>query len=73
MTSGASRIPFDVETRRCIREAGYELDEILPAGCEIAVRKGANVPTGGGMHDVTCGIAPELIEVAERAARALNI
>lgn len=72
-TSGASRIPFDVETRRCVREAGYEFEDVLPQGHEIAVRKGANVHTGGGIHDVTAEIAPELIEVAQRAARTLDI
>lgn len=72
-TSGASRIPFDVETRRCVREAGYELEDVPPEGRVITVRKGANVHTGGGIHDVTWEIAPALKEVAERAARALDI
>ncbi len=72
-TSGASRIPLDAETRRCVREAGYEIEAIPPPGCAFAVRKGANVHTGGGIHDVTDEIAPALCAVAERAARALDI
>jgi len=72
-THGASRIPLDAETRRCVREAGYELEDVPPSGREIVVRKGANVHTGGGIHDVTSEIAPALIEVAEKAARVLDI
>jgi GNAT-family acetyltransferase (TIGR03103 family) len=72
-THGASRIPFDVETRRCVREAGYELEDVPPFGREIVVRKAANVHTGGGIYDVTAEISPALREVAERAARVLDI
>jgi GNAT-family acetyltransferase (TIGR03103 family) len=72
-TSGASRIPFDAETRRCVREAGFELEDVPPRGVDIMVRKGANVHTGGTIHDVTSEISPHLVEVAERAARALDI
>lgn len=72
-TSGESKIPIDDETRRCVREAGYELTDILPADHTITVRKAANLHTGGTIHDVTIELHPDLVVVALRAARALSI
>jgi GNAT-family acetyltransferase (TIGR03103 family) len=72
-THGESRIPLDSETRRCVREAGYGLDDVPPSGAEITVRKGANVHTGGTIHDVTSQISAALVAAAERAAQALTI
>ncbi|HEX5659046.1 MAG TPA: hypothetical protein VFX59_17750 [Polyangiales bacterium] len=72
-TSGESRIPLDEETRRCVRDAGYELDDILPRGITVQVRRAANVHTGGTIHDVTDQVSTDLVEAACRAARALAI
>ena len=51
-TGGESRIPLDSETDRIIRAAGYTMDDILPEGQELQVRKTANLHTGGTIHDV---------------------
>ena len=72
-TSGESRIPVDEETRRTLRDAGYELDSLLPAGTRLAVRKTANLHTGGTLEDVTTRLHPALAEAAISAARALEI
>ncbi len=72
-TAGESKIPVDDETRRCVREAGYELTDVLPARSTIVVRKAANLHTGGTIHDVTQELHPDLVVVALRAARALAI
>ncbi len=72
-TDGASSIPCDEETLRCIREAGYDYDSILPAGERLPVRGGANVHTGGTIYDVTRLISDELRQVARRAAQVLEI
>jgi GNAT-family acetyltransferase (TIGR03103 family) len=72
-TCGEARIPLDEETRRCVREAGYELDDVLPDDVSIQVRRAANVHTGGTIHDVTEHVSAELADVARRAARALSI
>ena len=72
-TSGESSIPFDLETERCVREAGYELSQILPSGQALTVRNTANVHTGGTIHDVTHELHPTLGEVACRAAQVLDI
>jgi GNAT-family acetyltransferase (TIGR03103 family) len=72
-TGGESRIPLDEETRRCVAKAGYALDDVLPEGEVLAVRKSANLHTGGTIHDVTGEVHPRLIEAAVMAARAINI
>jgi GNAT-family acetyltransferase (TIGR03103 family) len=72
-TGGESRIPVDSETRRCLADAGYTLDDVVPKGEHVQVRRTANLHTGGTIHDVTPKLAPELDEVARRAARALEI
>ncbi len=72
-TGGESRIPLDAETERCIATAGYHLDSVLPTDQVLAVRKTANLHTGGTIHDVTEHLHPRLIEAAKAAARALDI
>lgn len=72
-TDGESRIPLDDETKRCVCAAGYRMATILPAGTRLTVRKTANLHTGGTITDVTDRLHPALREVAERAARALDI
>lgn len=72
-TGGESRIPLDEETRRCLRDAGFDLDSVLEQGQRLAVRRTANLHTGGTLEDVTAQLHPELVEAAVRAARALDI
>ncbi|MET1756610.1 N-acetylglutaminylglutamine synthetase [Novosphingobium sp. RD2P27] len=72
-TAGESRIPVDAETARIVRLAGYTMDDILPAGEELQVRKTANLHTGGTIHDVTDSVHPELVEAAVAAARSIDI
>jgi len=72
-TKGESRIPLDAETERCIRESAYNLDSILPEGEKLAVRKTANLHTGGTIHDVTKRLHPELADAAVRAAQTLDM
>jgi len=47
--------------------------DVLPAGEVLAVRKTANLHTGGTIHDVTVALHPRLREAAERAAAVLDI
>ncbi|MFZ2101904.1 MAG: N-acetylglutaminylglutamine synthetase [Oricola sp.] len=72
-TGGESRIPLDGETERTIGEAGYRLDDVLPAETQLAVRKTANLHTGGTIHDVTDIVDPALVDAAVTAARAIDI
>lgn len=72
-TGGESRIPLDDETERVTKLEGYAMDDVLPAGETIRVRKTANLHTGGTIHDVTPQLHATLREVAERAAAAIDI
>lgn len=72
-TGGESRIPLDAETERCVAAAGLGMDDVPEQGREIAVRKTANLHTGGTIHDVTAETHPRLIAAAVAAARAIEI
>jgi GNAT-family acetyltransferase (TIGR03103 family) len=73
VTGGESKIPTDVETERCVRKAGYGMDDVPPEGVCFPVRKAANLHTGGTIHDVTEHVHPRLKEAAIRVARAIGI
>ena len=72
-TDGESRIPLDDETDRAIRAAGHRLDDILAGGECLAVRKTANLHTGGTIHDVTNDLHSDLAMAAVNGARTLDI
>jgi GNAT-family acetyltransferase (TIGR03103 family) len=72
-TGGESRIPKDAETLRTLHGAGLDYDSVLPAGECLAVRKTANLHTGGTLEDVTAILHPALRDAAIKAARALEI
>ncbi|KIZ33026.1 N-acetylglutaminylglutamine synthetase, partial [Rhodopseudomonas palustris] len=72
-TGGESQIPLDRETERAVAAAGYSLDDCLPKGVSLAVRKTANLHTGGTIHDVTPVLHPDLAAAAIAGARALDI
>ncbi|MEG1039845.1 MAG: N-acetylglutaminylglutamine synthetase [Pseudomonas sp.] len=72
-TGGESRIPLDDETQRTLHAAGVDYDNVLPAGQRLAVRRTANLHTGGCLEDVTARLHSALAEAAIRAARALDI
>ena len=72
-TDGASEIPLDAETKRCVADGGFALDDVLPKGATLIVHGAANVHTGGTITDVTAAVHPTLRDVARRASRALDI
>jgi GNAT-family acetyltransferase (TIGR03103 family) len=72
-TGGESSIPLNSETERCVGRAGYSLDDVPPAGEKFAVRKTANLHTGGTIHDVTEILHPSLAEAAISVAKAIDI
>lgn len=72
-TGGESRIPRDDETLRTVQAAGLTYASVLPAGQRLAVRRTANLHTGGCLEDVTARLHPVLAEAAVQAARALDI
>jgi GNAT-family acetyltransferase (TIGR03103 family) len=72
-TGGESVIPMDEGTFSTVRAHGHELDEVLPVGVELEVRRTANLHTGGTIHDVTDQLHPALVNASVRASRALDI
>ena len=72
-TGGESKIPMDAETERSVKLAGHKMDEVLAEGQKLAVRKTANLHTGGTLHDVTHILHPRLCAAAIEAAKALEI
>lgn len=72
-TGGESRIPLDDELKRTVHNAGYVIDDILPNGEELQVRKAANLHVGGTIHDVTSELHEDIKEAAIKAAHALQI
>lgn len=72
-TGGESRIPLDGETDRALAEQGLDMESVLEAGREVAVRKTANLHTGGTIHDVTDNVHPVLVDAAIKVARAIEI
>lgn len=72
-TGGESIIPIDAECERCLGAIGYTLDAVPAEGVEFAVRRTANLHTGGTIHDVTAELHPNLAAGAVAAARALEI
>jgi GNAT-family acetyltransferase (TIGR03103 family) len=72
-TGGESRIPLDEGTQETVRAQGHELDDVLPGGQELEVRRTANLHTGGTISDVTAQLHPALVTAAVRASRALDI
>ncbi|GGB59718.1 GNAT family N-acetyltransferase [Roseibium aquae] len=72
-TGGESKIELNDETHRCLDAAGYGLDDVLPQGERLAVRRTANLHTGGTIHDVTAETHHVLIDAAIRAAKAIEI
>ena len=72
-TGGESTIPVDIETERCLSEAGLTLASVPDDGSEVFVRRTANLHTGGTIHDVTGEVHPRLAEAAIKAARTIDI
>ncbi len=72
-TQGESRIPLDAATTACVAARGHALDDVLPYGEKLLVRRTANLHTGGTITDVTARLHPALAEAGLSAARALEI
>jgi GNAT-family acetyltransferase (TIGR03103 family) len=72
-TGGESTIPVDDTTAEVVAAAGHSMDDVLPAGERLRVRRTANLHTGGTIEDVTGRLHPTIAEAAVRASRAIGI
>ena len=68
-THGESTIPVDDLTADTVREAGWELDDVLPLNERLIVRRTANLHTGGTIRDVTDDLNPKLAQGGHRRRR----
>ncbi|MCI2240103.1 N-acetylglutaminylglutamine synthetase [Paenibacillus sp. TRM 82003] len=72
-TGGESSIPLDDTTEAVVHDAGFGMDDVLPRGERLEVRRTANLHTGGTIEDVTDDLHPDLVDAAVAASRALGI
>ncbi|TXR57915.1 N-acetylglutaminylglutamine synthetase [Quadrisphaera setariae] len=72
-TGGESTVPLDETTEAVVADAGYRMDDVLPRGEVLAVRRTANLHTGGTIEDVTDRLHPVVAEAARRASRVIGI
>ncbi|MEE4276863.1 MAG: N-acetylglutaminylglutamine synthetase [Halieaceae bacterium] len=72
-TNGESVIRIDNDALSALASQGFEPDSVPPSGAVVAVRKTANLHTGGTMHDVTDRLHSVLVDAAVKAARQLSI
>jgi GNAT-family acetyltransferase (TIGR03103 family) len=72
-TGGESSIPVDDHTVQTVRDAGYDLDDVLAEHEVLQVRRTANLHTGGTIHDVTAELHPTLVDASVKAAQAIGI
>jgi GNAT-family acetyltransferase (TIGR03103 family) len=72
-TGGESRIPLDDTTAAVVADAAHGMDDVLPAGERLRVRRTANLHTGGTIEDVTDRLHPAIAEAAVEASRAIGI
>ena len=72
-TGGESSIPLDEVTEATVEETGWTLDDVLPEGERLTVRRTANLHTGGTIHDVTDRLHPALVDAAVTASKVLRL
>lgn len=68
-----TKIKVDYHTKALLKEAGLSLDDVLPFGKEIMLKKTANLSTGGTSTDVTDTVHPFNVFLAERIARLFQL
>ncbi|MFO0990545.1 MAG: ATP-grasp domain-containing protein [Hyphomicrobiales bacterium] len=67
------RITLDSEMVALIREQGFGLSDVMPAGKRILLRRNSNLATGGRLEDVTEELHPDNRVMAETIARVLHL
>jgi cyanophycin synthetase len=68
-----TEIAIDNQTLRCIRNAGYEIDSVLPKDERLGLKTTANISTGGTAIDMTDQVHPENVFLFERIARIIGL
>ncbi|MER3431406.1 MAG: cyanophycin synthetase [Blastocatellia bacterium] len=68
-----TQIEIDGQTVRLIKNAGYDLDSVLPEGERLYLKTTANISTGGTAIDVTDEVHPKNVFLFERIARIIGL
>ncbi|MEO7660328.1 MAG: cyanophycin synthetase, partial [Pyrinomonadaceae bacterium] len=68
-----TQIDVDGQTMRCVRNAGYEIESVLPKGEVLHLKTTANISTGGTAIDCTDEVHPENVFLFERIARIIGL
>ncbi|MEM9300577.1 MAG: cyanophycin synthetase [Pseudomonadota bacterium] len=68
-----TRIEIDHQAERLLKQAGFTIDSVPPAGEEVFLRSTANLSTGGTAIDVTDVIHPDNRAMAIRAVQAIGL
>ncbi|WP_181919438.1 acylphosphatase [Alkalilimnicola ehrlichii] len=66
------QIVVDNEVLANLSDAGFRLNDVLPEGVRLRLRKSANVSAGGDFIDVTDDVHPSYLSVASEIANALR-
>lgn len=67
------RLVIDDQAIDCLSEQGLTVNSVPQEGRRIALRRTANISTGGTAVDVTADIHPDNRSLAERAARIVGL
>lgn len=68
-----TEIEIDHQSIRCIHNAGYELDSVLPKDERLFLKTTANISTGGTAIDLTDEVHPENVFLFERIAKIIGL
>ncbi|HEX2936256.1 MAG TPA: cyanophycin synthetase [Bacteroidales bacterium] len=68
-----TRIKIDDHTREVLERQGFTLKSVPRAGKSVLLKQTANLSTGGTSEDVTDQVHPEIVQMAERTARAIGL
>lgn len=68
-----TKIQIDDNTLETLRHQDMTLESIPPEGKTVYVKQTANLSSGGTSEDVTDFIHPEIVQMAERAARSIGL
>jgi len=68
-----TEIDVDGQTLRCIQNAGYTIDSVLPKREKLHLKTTANISTGGTAIDRTDEVHPQNVFLFERIARIIGL
>jgi cyanophycin synthetase len=68
-----TRIKVDEAAIELVRQQGFEMDSVPPAGVRVKLALTGNMSTGGTSIDRTTDAHPDNVEIAEMAARIVGL